>query len=158
MNSLISVANWSDSVLLFRFSYLQSDGQTVHTSSQIFKITLLIIRKLLTHKRNEKAIVSSTSLTSLINQHDAVVRGEILIAMFIAEHHIAIRAVDHLTELIKVICNDSKLASKMKCHRTKATALIQVIASDIQSLLINKIRNCFFSSFERHSRTIRHSC
>ena len=55
--------------------------------------------------------------------------------MFIAEHHIAIRAVDHLTELIKVICNDSKLASKMKCHRTKATVLIQVIASDIQSLL-----------------------
>ena len=33
----------------------------------------------------------------------------------------------------------------MRFHRTKATALIQVIASDIQSLLINKVCNNFFS-------------
>ena len=33
----------------------------------------------------------------------------------------------------------------MRFHRTKATTLIQVIASDIQSLLINKVCNNFFS-------------
>ena len=65
--------------------------------------------------------------------------------MFIVEHYVAaIRAVDHLAELFITICHDSKLASKMRFHRTKATALIQVIASDIQSLLINKVRNNFF--------------
>ena len=37
----------------------------------------------------------STSLTSLINQHDDIAQGEILIAMFIAEHHVAIRAFRH---------------------------------------------------------------
>ena len=75
-------------------------------------------------------------------------RGEILIAIFIAEHHVAIRAVDHLTELIKTICHDSKIVSKTRFHRTKATTLIQVIASDIQSLLIYKVCNFFSIAFD----------
>ena len=49
--------------------------------------------------------------------------------MFIAEHHVAIKTVDHFTELIKTICHGSKIVSKMRFHRTKATGLIQVIAS-----------------------------
>ena len=65
--------------------------------------------------------------------------------MFIPEDHVAIRAVDHLTELIKTTCHDSKITSKMRFNRSKATLLIQVIASDIQSLLMNKVRNNFFS-------------
>ena len=65
--------------------------------------------------------------------------------MFIAKDHVAIRALGHLTELIKTTCHDSKVASKMRFHRTKAASLIQVIASDIQSLLINKVHNNFFS-------------
>ena len=68
------------------------------------------------------------SLTILLQhptQNEAT-RGEILIAMFLAKHHIAISTVNHLTDLIKAICQDSDIAKKLKCNRAKATALIQV--------------------------------
>ena len=59
------------------------------------------------HGENERGASMCASLTTFLHrsvQNDTT-RGEILIAVFLAEHHIAIRTVDHLTALIKAICN-----------------------------------------------------
>lgn len=99
------------------------------------------------HKDSVHGASMCASLTTLL-QHSTqneVIRGEILIAMFLAEHHIAIRTVDHLTDLIKAICHDSEIAKKLKCHRTKATALLQVVSHDIRLSILKTIGQNFFS-------------
>ena len=53
------------------------------------------------------------------------------LANFLAEHHVAIRTFHHLTNLIKAICQDFDIAKKLKCHKTKVIAVIQVESQDI---------------------------
>ena len=91
------------------------------------------------HKDNAHAASMCASLTTFLQHQNEATRGEILIAMFLAEHHVTIRAVDHLTDLIKAICQDSDIAKKLKCHRTKATALIQVVGHDIRQANLKTI-------------------
>lgn len=61
-------------------------------------------------------------------------KNEIRIASFVTEHDIPISVADHLTELIKTICNSEmnpSQISKLSCSRTKCTAIINHVTGRV---------------------------
>ena len=67
------------------------------------------------------------------------------IAMFMS-CHCAIMNCDHLVDLCKNTIHDSKIASKLKMHRTKCSAIIKnVLSTHFEDDLINDIGNGNFS-------------
>lgn len=60
---------------------------------------------------------STTSMNATMNL-------ELQLSAFIAEHNIAFRSADHLSNLIKSI-SDSKIAKSVNCGRTKATSIVK---------------------------------
>lgn len=72
--------------------------------------------------------------------------AEIRIAAFVAEHNIAIAAVDHLVALIKKLQLNEDSIKQLTCNRTKCTALINnVIGESSFESLVNNLRNQKFS-------------
>ena len=53
---------------------------------------------------------------------------ELLMTQFIVEHNLPISAVDHMTELLKAMFTDSKVAQDLACKQTKTTHLIHEMA------------------------------
>nr|XP_014353788.1 PREDICTED: uncharacterized protein LOC106706833 [Latimeria chalumnae] len=62
--------------------------------------------------------------------------AELKLAGFLAEHNIAMRAADHLTDVLKDIFKDSNIAQNLSFGRTKATAISK-----------NIIGSCYFEEF-----------
>lgn len=56
--------------------------------------------------------------------------NEIRIGMFLLEYNIALSTADHLVDLIKTMDPASKVLPKMKCGRTKATAIVQNVIGE----------------------------
>lgn len=72
--------------------------------------------------------------------------AEIRIAAFIAEHNIAITAVDHLVALIKNLQLNEDSIKQLTCNRNKCTALINnIIGESSFESLLNNLRNQKFS-------------
>lgn len=70
----------------------------------------------------------------------AIKKAEIKIAGFFAEHDIAARGLDHLSEVLKDCFPDLKIAQKMTIKRTKGTAIIKnVIGESEKSQLAKKL-------------------
>jgi hypothetical protein len=102
------------------------------------------------HVRNLNAVKTSKTILESFSQPTALEKqakeAEIRIAAFIAEHNIAFRSSDHLIELIKNVCPDSKVAAKMTCDYTKCSALINnVIGKTNFENLICKMKTNKFS-------------
>lgn len=60
----------------------------------------------------------------------AVKTAKVKLAGFLAEHNIAMRATDHLVDVIKDIFSDSKMAQNISLGRTKATAIAKHVIGD----------------------------
>ena len=71
--------------------------------------------------------------------------GVLKAAFFLAEHHIPVSAADHLVDLIKAICPDSKIASEMVGARTKMTAAIMTVAEAMHGDLVKMISGSYFA-------------
>ncbi|XP_039278769.1 uncharacterized protein LOC120350252 [Nilaparvata lugens] len=102
------------------------------------------------HLKNCRSVKSSNSLVQSFSQattsKNKVKKGEIRLASFIAEHNISIETSDHLVELIKSVCPDSKIAKNMSCNRSKCTALINnVIGKSEFEELVTLMQNNKFS-------------
>lgn len=67
-----------------------------------------------------KTFVKSASDIQLENK---ISEAEIKLAAFLAEHNISFLTSDHLTELLKNIFPDSKIAQKMQLKRTKSACI-----------------------------------
>lgn len=66
--------------------------------------------------------------------------------MFIVEHNISIRTVDHLVSLFKAISVEPDVIKNIKCNWTKATSVVcNVIGKYGSQKLIHKMKNQFFS-------------
>lgn len=102
------------------------------------------------HIKNFKLISSSKSIVESFKKPNLLEsqtkEGELRIAAFIAEHNIAFRTADHLTELIKSVCPDSNIAKKISCDYTKCTSLINnaLGKTDFEDIL-NKMKTNKFS-------------
>ena len=124
------------------YAWCKSCGKPINIKAGSNELRKHEARK--SHMDNARGASMCVSLTTLLKHstQSEATRGEILISLFLAEHHIAIRTVDHLTDLIKAICQDSEIAKKLKCHRTKATALLQVVGHDIRlANFLSKVGN-----------------
>jgi hypothetical protein len=75
----------------------------------------------------------------------APTRGACLISSFIVEHNLPITAVDHMSSLIKNVCPDSKIASKLTIKRTKCTSIIKCLARDSQNEMVHILKEAPFS-------------
>ena len=82
------------------------------------------------HSRSEKSSVGSMSLRLYFGpvRGKQVVEAEIKFGYFLGEHHLAFRLADHASKLyVPQLC----CGKRFKCGRTKATAVLKVMAKDI---------------------------
>lgn len=95
------------------------------------------------HKEKEKILApTQNSITQCLQRTSekekleaAVKTAEVKLAGFLAEHNIAMRATDHLVDVIKEIFSDTKTAQNTSLGRTKATAIAKHV-----------IGECYFES------------
>ncbi|XP_025203832.1 zinc finger protein 862-like [Melanaphis sacchari] len=99
--------------------------------------------------RSRKNTMEINKMTTVQNASKLVKKtkeAEIRLSMFIVEHNIAIRTVDHLVSLIKIIGEDSDVIKNLKCNRTKATSVVcNVIGECGMQNLIQRMKNQMFS-------------
>ena len=85
------------------------------------------------HSRAEQSIVGAMPLSSYFGSdrgRTAVIEAEVKFGYFIGEHHLAFNLADHASKLFPSMFPDSAVAKEFKCSRTKATAILKVIAQD----------------------------
>ena len=83
-------------------------------------------------------MASTSSITSYFNQPgprrmESVIEVEVKFGFFLAEHYLAFNIADHCSKLFPSLFHDSAIANAFKCGRTKATAIIKVIAKEVMS-------------------------
>ena len=73
--------------------------------------------------------------------HDA----EIRLAAFISEHDLSFSLMDHLSDLLSILCSDSKVAARIKCKQTKMKCIVKnALASHFHKKLVEKLKHSFF--------------
>ena len=70
-----------------------------------------------------------------------VTEAECLMTNFIVEHNLPISVADHMSDLIKRMCPDSKIAKQYQCKRTKTTHIVHAMAEDVISSISSDIKN-----------------
>ena len=65
-------------------------------------------------------------------RNEEVIEAEVKFGYFLGEHHLAFLLADHCNRLCRSMFPDSVIAKDFKCGRTKATAILKVIAQDVQ--------------------------
>lgn len=63
---------------------------------------------------------------------NAVIRAETLVSLFLVEHNIPISAVDHASQLFKMMFPGNSVSKEFACGRTKATAIIKACSNDLK--------------------------
>lgn len=90
------------------------------------------------------------------------VAGEIRLTAFVAEHNLPFMVMEHLPNLIKTICPDSKIAYQIRCSKTKTNAIIQHITgkTSFNDLCDDLRQNKFFLTIDESTErsTIKHLC
>ena len=110
------------------------------------------------HKRNkqarrETANLKQVSVRSMVQSdselgpHEFKVRrAEVKMSMFIAEHHIPIAVMDHLSPLLSQCFSDSNIAQSFAARRTKTSCIINdAIAPSLLELVTDKLKSQPFS-------------
>lgn len=118
------------------------------------------------HKQKSKAFQQQPSLSAFTQEavelNQSVQSAEIRIASFVAEHNLPFNISDHLTELIKSVSIDSKIASKIVCGRTKCSNIVKNVTGHIsKEKLIAKLQTTSFSLIIDESTdksAIKHLC
>ena len=76
------------------------------------------------------------------NVHDA----ELRMAAFLSEHDLSFNLMDHLSDLLPILCPDSKIAAHFKCKRTKMKCIVKnALAADFHNKVVEKLKHSFFS-------------
>ena len=71
---------------------------------------------------------------------------ELRLAAFIAEHNLSFHIMDHFNDLLPKLCPDSKIASEVRCKRTKTKSVVtNVMAPHFHSNLVHSLKKAPFS-------------
>ena len=79
-----------------------------------------------------KGLHESSLYTYFGPVRNEVIEAEVKFGYFLGEHHLAFLLADHCNRLFPSMFPDSVLAKDFKCGQTKATAILKVIAQDVQ--------------------------
>ena len=85
------------------------------------------------HSRAEKSNVVAMHLSSYFSpvRREAAIEAEVKFGYFLGKHHLNLCLADHAAKLFASMFPDSTIAKEFKCSRTKATAILKVIAQDV---------------------------
>ena len=103
------------------------------------------------HGRCDRASSSCMSLQSYFGgptRAMAVVEAEVKFGYMLDEHHLPFLLADHCTKLFQSMFPDSAIAKSFKCSRTKATAILKVIALDILQQIRDVLQETKFFSLQ----------
>ena len=107
------------------------------------------------HQAASRSTGATNSLTTNFHnkagpkRDDAVVEAEVKFSYFLAEHHLALSLADHCSKLFPSLFPDSCIAKAFKCGRTKATAIVKVIAQEAMQDILSRLKE--FQYFSIHS-------
>ena len=79
------------------------------------------------HSQWDSASSGSSSLDAIFGPSRAAIK----FGYFLGEHHLRFLLADHCGKLFSSVFPDSVIARDFKCSRTKATAIVKVIAQDM---------------------------
>ena len=85
-------------------------------------------------------------------REESVIRAEVLFTYFLGEHHLAFQLGDHC-KLFKLMFPDSSIAKDFKCSRTKATAVLKIIAQDCWKIISTAVRETTYFSLQTDKTT-----
>ena len=77
---------------------------------------------------NQQPSVFSVASHSKKKESDMVKAGELRIAAFISEHDLPFTVAEHLPKFLQAVCPDSETAKRIRCGRTKATAIVKNVS------------------------------
>ena len=86
-------------------------------------------------------------------REESVIHAEVLFTYFLGEHHLAFQLGDLCTKLFKLMSPYSSIAKDFKCSRTKATAVLKVIAQDCWKNISAAIRETKYFSLQTDETT-----
>ncbi|GBP33760.1 Target of rapamycin complex subunit lst8 [Eumeta japonica] len=98
-----------------------------------------------------------SAMASFVTKKDPphVQNAEVKLTGFLVEHNLAFKTVDHLTELLKSIFPDSKIAQQITLKRTKATAIATAVIGETEKeVLAFKLKRSKFSAISDESTDI----
>ena len=110
------------------------------------------------HQAASVSVRSTRSLTSYFSntpgpkREQAVVEAEVKFSYFIAEHHLAFALAD-CSKLFPSLFPDSDVAKSFKCGRTKATAIMKVVAQEVMKNLLSRLEESQFFSIHTDEST-----
>ena len=111
------------------------------------------------HQAASVSVRSTRSLTSYFSntpgpkREQTVVEAEVKFSYFIAEHHLAFALADHCSKLFPSLFPDSDVAKSFKCGRTKATAIMKVVAQEVMKNLLSRLEESQFFSIHTDEST-----
>lgn len=103
------------------------------------------------HIKSMAAASTSKKITDMIPDkvdklQKIVKTGELKLVMFVAEHNLPLRTLDHLPKLISSICPDSKIAKNLQCGRKKGTNICLQSTGPFQfKQIVSALKRCYFS-------------
>ena len=94
------------------------------------------------HSRAESGSSGAMPLQSYFGpiRDESVVSAEVKFGYFLGEHHLVFQLADHCTKRFKSMFPDSTIARDFKCSRTKATAVLKVIAQSTLRDILKALR------------------
>lgn len=81
-------------------------------------------------------------------RNESVIEAEVKFGFFVGEHHLAFLLADHCNRLFRSMFPDSSIAKDFKCGRTKATAVLKIIAQDVQQKLLCALSDSKYFSLQ----------
>ena len=110
------------------------------------------------HQGGSRSVASTLPLTTFFNKPgprrmESVVEAEVKFVFFVGEHHLAFSIADHCSKLFSSLFPDSPIVRRFKCGRTKATAILKVIADEVMIGLLSRLQQSGFFSLHTDEST-----
>ena len=91
--------------------------------------------------RIHQAVKKSQSGARGPTREQSVIEAEVKFGYFLGEHHIPLCVADHCAKLFVSMFPDSAIAKSFKCGRKKATAIVEVVAQEIEQVILSRVAN-----------------